>query len=194
MTLHIIYLAAGNSRRFGSNKLLYPWKGKPMYRWGLEALAAACDGHPDWRIIAVSQYQELLEDAVKNVPSVVPVFSRQSREGISYSIRAGLSAGEAAYYGFLAADQPEIGAELLEQFFSEMIQGRHSLGCVSCRGEDGNPTCFSAEFRTQLEQLTGDCGGKRVMKRYPERIWRLETDRQEQLEDIDVPPQSGRHS
>lgn len=36
--IHIIYMAAGNSRRFGSNKLLYELDGKPMYRHLLERL------------------------------------------------------------------------------------------------------------------------------------------------------------
>ena len=36
--IHIIYMAAGNSRRFGSNKLFYELDGKPMYRHLLERL------------------------------------------------------------------------------------------------------------------------------------------------------------
>lgn len=36
--IHIIYMAAGNSRRFGSNKLFYELDGKPMYRHMLERL------------------------------------------------------------------------------------------------------------------------------------------------------------
>ena len=36
--IQVIYMAAGNSRRFGSNKLLFPWKGKTMYRHGLDLL------------------------------------------------------------------------------------------------------------------------------------------------------------
>ena len=36
--IHIIYMAAGNSRRFGSNKLFYKLDGKPMYRHLLERL------------------------------------------------------------------------------------------------------------------------------------------------------------
>ena len=36
--IHIIYMAAGNSRRFGSNKLFYELEGKPMYRHLLECL------------------------------------------------------------------------------------------------------------------------------------------------------------
>ena len=36
-------MAAGNSRRFGSNKLLYQWKGKELYRYMLEALMEAAE-------------------------------------------------------------------------------------------------------------------------------------------------------
>lgn len=36
--IHIIYMAAGNSRRFGSNKLFYKLDGKPMYRHLFERL------------------------------------------------------------------------------------------------------------------------------------------------------------
>ena len=38
MKIALIMLAAGNSRRFGSNKLLYEIDGKPMYRHILEKL------------------------------------------------------------------------------------------------------------------------------------------------------------
>lgn len=31
MRIRMIYMAAGNSRRFGSNKLVYLIDGKPMY-------------------------------------------------------------------------------------------------------------------------------------------------------------------
>ena len=37
--IHIIYMAAGNSRRFGSNKLFYELDGKPMSRPQLESLS-----------------------------------------------------------------------------------------------------------------------------------------------------------
>ena len=36
--IHIIYMAAGNSRRFGSNKLFYELDGKPMYMHLLDHL------------------------------------------------------------------------------------------------------------------------------------------------------------
>ncbi len=38
MKIRMIYLAAGNSRRFGSNKLLYKTGGKPLFAYGLDVL------------------------------------------------------------------------------------------------------------------------------------------------------------
>ena len=61
MRIRMIYMAAGNSRRFGSNKLLYLIDGKPMYLHVLERLSAVCKRHRDWEIVLVSQYEELLE-------------------------------------------------------------------------------------------------------------------------------------
>ena len=41
IALHLILLAAGNSRRFGTNKLLYPLEGKPLYLHTLDKLRSA---------------------------------------------------------------------------------------------------------------------------------------------------------
>ena len=77
-------MAAGNSRRFGSNKLLYEWKGKKLYRHMLDALLEAAEeleknsgadtGNRDVsgggrqsrqrniRVRVVTQYEEILKD------------------------------------------------------------------------------------------------------------------------------------
>ena len=78
----MIYMAAGNSRRFGSNKLFYPIDGKPMYRHVLERLAAICERHSDWEIVLVSQYEELLEQGRTFAHQTV--FSPESRDGASW--------------------------------------------------------------------------------------------------------------
>ena len=45
--VHMIYMAAGNSRRFQGNKLLYTINGKALYRYGLETLIEVQKNYPD---------------------------------------------------------------------------------------------------------------------------------------------------
>ena len=69
MKLGLIMLAAGNSRRFGSNKLLYGIDGMPMYRHillELKKVKAALEeqGHR-CEITVVTQYEEIAQEAEK---------------------------------------------------------------------------------------------------------------------------------
>ena len=66
--IHIIYMAAGNSRRFGSNKLFYELDGKPMYRHLLDRLAEIKNRYNKSKsdsqtidITVVTRYREILD-------------------------------------------------------------------------------------------------------------------------------------
>ena len=68
--IHIIYMAAGNSRRFGSNKLFYELDGKPMYRHLLDRLAEIKNRYNKSKsdsqtidITVVTRYREILTTA-----------------------------------------------------------------------------------------------------------------------------------
>ena len=53
--IHIIYMAAGNSRRFGSNKLFYELDGKPMYRHLLDHLIEIKDRYNKLKNIGTNE-------------------------------------------------------------------------------------------------------------------------------------------
>ena len=96
--IHIIYMAAGNSRRFGSNKLFYELDGKPMYRHLLERLIEIKDRYnklksdsPAIDITVVTRYREIL-DYCSSIPDCHAVLSPDSEKGISYTIKAGIMA------------------------------------------------------------------------------------------------------
>ncbi|WP_443598290.1 nucleotidyltransferase family protein [Agathobacter sp.] len=112
--IHIIYMAAGNSRRFGSNKLFYELEGKPMYRHLLERLVEIKDrynnsrgiglskkagkktkntesGSPLIDITVVTRYREI-QDYCSSIPDCRAVLSPDSEKGISYTIKAGIMA------------------------------------------------------------------------------------------------------
>ena len=62
MKVCLIYLAAGNSRRFGSNKLLYELEGRPLYRHLLDRLVSLSRQHADWEVIVVTQYPQIYDE------------------------------------------------------------------------------------------------------------------------------------
>lgn len=96
--IHIIYMAAGNSRRFGSNKLFYELDGKPMYRHLLDHLAEIKNRYNKSKsdsqtidITVVTRYREIL-DYCACIPDCHAVISPDSEKGISYTIKAGIMA------------------------------------------------------------------------------------------------------
>ena len=91
--IHIIYMAAGNSRRFGSNKLFYELDGKPMYRHLLDRLAEIKNRYNKSKldsrtidITVVTRYREIL-DYCACIPDCHAVISPDSEKGISYTIK-----------------------------------------------------------------------------------------------------------
>ena len=96
--IHIIYMAAGNSRRFGSNKLFYELDGKPMYRHLLDHLTEIKNRYNKSKsdsqtidITVVTRYREIL-DYCACIPDCHAVISPDSEKGISYTIKAGIMA------------------------------------------------------------------------------------------------------
>ena len=88
MKIALVMLAAGNSRRFGSNKLLYEIDGKPMYLLTLEKLKKASEKIPESEIIVVTQYEEIVKKAGE---MKIPVFiNPRPEDGISLSMQIGL--------------------------------------------------------------------------------------------------------
>lgn len=184
MRITLIYLAAGNSRRFGSNKLLYEIDKKTMYSHLLERLYAVVMRHPDWKVLVVTQYPCILEQVQEM--GMGAVFSQESEKGMSYTIETAVRAAEGEAYAFFVADQPYLTEKTVEGFLTEMEQSRAKLGSIRCHGVPGNPTFFSASYREELLALTGDCGGRKILKKYPKDVLYYEVLEKRELLDIDL--------
>ena len=59
MKIGCVVMAAGNSRRFGGNKLLADWEGKPLAAYALDAVPAGAEA------AVVSQYPAVLAMAAE---------------------------------------------------------------------------------------------------------------------------------
>ncbi|MBR1780925.1 MAG: NTP transferase domain-containing protein, partial [Oscillospiraceae bacterium] len=111
-----------------------------------------------------------------------------SVEGVASSLRRGLEcAPEGDAYLFCVADQPWLREETLRDFLAGVERSGKPMGCLACGAEWGNPVWFSARYREELLSLTGDAGGKRLLRRRPEEVFVFQTG-EEQLQDVDERP------
>lgn len=180
--IHIIYMAAGNSRRFGSNKLLYELDGKSMYRHLLERLIEIKDRYnklksdsPVIDITVVTRYREIL-DYCSSIPDCHAVLSPDSEKGISYTIKAGIMAvqeqkktGMQDYYMFAVADQPYLKSQSVAKLIDKVLENKGNIRLVfslRCGDAVGNPCVFHSSLISQLLSLEGDKGGRSVAKKY----------------------------
>lgn len=194
--IHIIYMAAGNSRRFGSNKLFYELNGKPMYRHLLERLIEIKDrynklknaesNNPVIDITVVTRYREIL-DYCACIPDCHAVLSPDSEKGISYTIKAGImavqeqkklkkssevthhTAEKEEYYMFAVADQPYLKSQSVIKLIDKVLENKGNKRLVfslRCGDAVGNPCVFHSSLIPQLLSLEGDKGGRSVAKKY----------------------------
>ena len=107
--VHAILLAAGFSRRFQGNKLLYPLEGKALYLYLTERLGELLkEGILD-SLVVVTQYDEILQEMKKR--KIEAVKNENSIQGISSSLKLGFckaqefkKRGEENYYIFFVAE------------------------------------------------------------------------------------------
>ena len=167
MNKYIIYLAAGNSRRFGTNKLLFEYHGKPLYRYGLETVTEFCRNREDCSPLVVSQYPEILHEA--EAKGIETVYSPDSYKGMSFTIKAALGAlediEEEDFLMFVVADQPFLTVGLLEKMIEKITEDVDTVS-AAYGGSPGNPTVFSARLIPELLALKEDEGGRKVIRKH----------------------------
>ena len=88
------------------------------------------------------------------------------RLGMGYSIAAGVAArADAGGWLVLPGDMPLVRPDTLVAVAAALAQ--HPVVFAQHQGRRGHPVGFSAELYSDLVQLTGDEGARRVMARYP---------------------------
>ncbi len=184
MKTYIIYLAAGNSRRFGTNKLFYKINDKELYRYGLDNLIKLVSMRNDCKLIVVTQYFEI----TKTYPELDYVYSSKCKDGISHSIKAGLemiNEQDNFQVMFVVADQINLNYQTLNKMLDNYNVSNYSLATLSYQNKVGNPTIFDCKYVDELKRLKGDHGGRKILNKYLERCLFFEVDDHKELFDID---------
>lgn len=175
----VILEAAGNSSRFGSNKLLHIMDdGRPMAAPIFEA-ARSVDAY---KKILVTQY----DDVAAMAPDFDVVMNDRPDLGISRSMQLGLrAAGDADAYMFCVCDQPGITKSTLERLIGAYKKGTVGIVSLAWQGKMCNPKIFSSRYREELMALSGDTGGRQIIASHTDDLLPVEADSEDEVRDID---------
>ncbi len=181
MKIALIVPASGFSRRFGQNKLLFAYRGKPLIQHALESGL----NYPFHQRVLVSQYEGVRE--LGRTFGYTCFSNADAESGQSASIRIGVEAcGGCDAYMFLPGDQPFVSKTTLSRLADAFVSGVYDAACSVYNAEQVTPALLSRAYRAQLLSLSGDMGGKAVL-RSARRIFRYEISALEAM-DFDFVP------
>lgn len=177
-----IVLAAGNSTRFGSNKLLYKLKnGLPMVIQSAQTLSSAVD---DLIIVINGKDPDLA--LLLQQRGYKTLISVNCEHGIGNSIADAVNVTEHAD-GWLVTlgDMPFI-SPLTMQCVAQHFYQSNAICAPYSNGNRGHPIVFPARYKNSLMQLSGDVGARALLHNYAQDVVRIEVEDKNILIDIDT--------
>ncbi len=180
-----VVLAAGESSRMGQDKLLMPYGNQTILEHTLAQIATS--GIED--IVVVVKPESPWKQKI-NPDKFKIVESPGHFKGMAESLKTGLKAVNGKSQGviFALADQPHVPPLIYRQLKERYCEKLKLITCPVYQGRKGNPTLFDRRTWPALMALSGDLGGRELLKRAgKDDIGLLETDSQAVITDIDTP-------
>jgi len=179
-----ILLAAGESKRMDKPKQLMPLGKTTILEQTIDNLL----GSRVSEVIVVLGYraEEVMKKiAVKPIKITInPAYHR----GMSTSIVTGLnSVDDRAQAVMLAlADQPFIDSPTINRLIAEFLSHNKGIAIPVYRGRRGHPVIFAIKYKEELLELTGDVGGRQIIRQHPDDILEVAVNSESIITDIDT--------
>lgn len=162
--VHGVLLAAGTSSRFGDrNKLLAEVDGEPIVRRAARTLlGAALSGVT----VVVGHEAAAVRDAVADL-DVRVVYAPDYAEGQSRSVRTGVRAAAATGADAVLialGDMPDVDPASVNALVAAYAAGEGTALAAAHEGTRGNPVLFDRRFFEALTDVSGDVGGRRILR------------------------------
>jgi molybdenum cofactor cytidylyltransferase len=178
-------LAAGRSRRMGTQKLLLPFQGRPLITRVVDELLRS---PVDQVFVVVGRDEKSILEAIAG-RRVHSVTNTRDEGEMLHSVRCGLIAmpEDSAAAIVALGDQPGITADVV----AELVKSFHTTGrgivipTYKCRR--GHPLLFAMHYRDEILTRFEGNGLRGLLEAHPQDVFELEVAEASILEDIDLP-------
>lgn len=180
-----IVLAAGQSLRMGTQKLLLPLGGKPMVAVVVDELLRS---PVDEVIVVTGKSRDAVSKALAGRKVHLVVNSYHGSEMLE-SVRCGLTAVSEDSEAVVVAlgDQPAITGDVVGGLIQAYSSTGHSIVVPKYKGKRGHPLLLSIDHRDEILKRHEGRGMRGLLDAHPQDIFELEVNNAGVLEDIDLP-------
>jgi molybdenum cofactor cytidylyltransferase len=187
-----VIIASGFSRRMGRSKLTLELGGATFLQ---RAIRAASEAEQIGRRLIVVRPEDarLVDESLDGYSGgklIETVSNPFAADGQSASVRlaAELLAGdpdsEAVIYAVV--DQPFFNGAVFDTLARAFREGKDEILVSTYDGRWGNPVLFARRFFGELQQLTGDVGGREVVRRHMDNVGEIAMPDAQVGQDIDT--------
>ena len=180
-----IVLAAGlSSRMEGGHKLLMPIEGKTIFERSLKSITEADFSEI---IVVLGKEAEKIESLIPKGDKVTAVMNSAFEQGMTSSIKTGISEATGDVYVVCLADMPFLTASDYNQLMNRFREGNGKNILVPLyNGQKGNPVFFASDYQKEILEHTDPNGCSELVKRNSEKVDFFETNNLRFTLDIDT--------
>ena len=183
-----IIMAAGEGRRFGGAiKQLASWHDRTLIRHIVDIVERS---HADEVQVVLGANADVIREQLGELgPRTHIRLNATWEEGMSTSLRTGLAQSQVNPNAaiFINVDQPGINPELIDQLIERHRRTGALILAPRFQNMRGNPVLWDRSLFGELQTLSGDVGGREILRQHWRDINWVELNSEEELTDTDTP-------
>lgn len=184
-----VVLAAGRSRRMGTQKLLLPFGGITIVE---SVVGAALEASLQGVVVVLGADEERVR--AKLAPCAVTFAVNEDWErGMFSSVRAGFEAlpEKATAAVVMLGDQPFVKPETIDELVARHRETRRGIVLPAHDGQRGHPVLIDTKFKGEILALGPEATLRDVVRAHADEVLEVEIDDPDVLRDIDTPEDYG---
>jgi molybdenum cofactor cytidylyltransferase len=179
-----IVLAAGESKRMGSPKMLLPWKEKTVIE---QVVKNALSSEVNGTVVVLGADGDMIKSVTSRY-DVVHCHNADYKSGMLSSVRCGFNAlpEDCTAVVVMPGDQPMISTVEINRVIAARMESGKGIVMPAYRGRRGHPLLIDGSYRDEVMALPENEGLRALAARYPGDVFEAETDDPSVLRDIDT--------